>query len=186
MGLPAVPQDLRVAPAFPHTNTAPSVPSIFPNKSSSSPLVISLTFPWTAFSLPLCMQQAGDHWESPRASCERGLSSDEVFELTLELGLSKFWGMSESPGGCIKNAVSRASGNFWCRVCPAVQESAHLRTPRGLLKEQRCWPGLRSSYTAGDHFPFHPSHSFIYSAGQPTSRSLLSTTSARHVLRVKR
>lgn len=56
------------------------------------------------------MQQAGDHWESPRASCERDLSSDEMFELTLELGLSKFWGMSESPGGCIKNAVSRASG----------------------------------------------------------------------------
>ena len=74
-GLPAVCWDLCVAPAFPHTNTAPSVPSIFPNKSSCSPLVVSLSFPWTASSWPLFMQQADARRQSPRASCERGLSS---------------------------------------------------------------------------------------------------------------
>lgn len=50
---------------FPSHKRYPLIPSIFPNKSSCSPLLISLTPPRTASSWPLSMQWADAHWESP-------------------------------------------------------------------------------------------------------------------------
>lgn len=65
-------------------------------------MVIFLPLPWTASSWRLLMQWAHAPLESPEAPCERGLSSEGMFELTLELWLSKFGGMSESLANVLK------------------------------------------------------------------------------------
>lgn len=130
----------------------PLIPSIFPNKLSSSLLLMSLTSPWTVSSWPLCTQ---------RASAQLGCLSSPSTRASQSFGECQ---------GLLENVLKIQFPGpqvFQFRDCQGIHESQHLK-PAGFrgsrsadlgILEMPAWAQIRLSRSRP--LPFHSNHSFV-------------------------